>query len=277
VQRTGLKTMKIARVAVLGVALAAGGAAAYLVSGSKPPPAPPQLVHAPPPVPTEEVLVASKDLNFGASLGDGDMAWQTWPDTGAGKGVFIRKNENPNALADVKGSLVRGNFLAGEPLRRDRLVKGPTAGLMSTMLSTGMRAVAINIDAQGATTAGGFILPNDHVDVVRTYRDDDATKATGSDVVVTQTILSNVRVLAIGQNVQNKNGEAVVVGSNATLELDPKQAELIILAQRTGQLSLTLRAMVDANKGSDTPSPDSSDESALTIVRFGIASQSRVR
>ncbi len=269
--------MKIARVAVLGVALAAGGAAAYLVSGSRPPPAPPQVVHAPPPVQTEEVLVAAKDLNFGASLGDGDMAWQTWPNTGAGKGVFIRKSENPNALADVKGSLVRGTFLAGEPLRRDRLVKGPTAGLMSTMLSTGMRAVAINIDAQGATTAGGFILPNDHVDVVRTYRDDEATKATGSDVVVTQTILSNVRVLAIGQNVQNKNGEAVVVGSNATLELDPKQAELIILAQRTGQLSLTLRAMVDANKGSDTPSPDSSDESALTIVRFGIASQSRVR
>ena len=74
------------------------------------------------------------------------MSWQVWPNTGAGKGVFIRKSENPNALNDVKGSLVRGNFLVGEPLRRDRLVKGPTAGLMSTMLSSGIRAVAINID-----------------------------------------------------------------------------------------------------------------------------------
>jgi pilus assembly protein CpaB len=268
--------MKIARVAVLGVALAAGGAAAYLVSGSKPPPAP-QVVQAAPPVQTEEVLVAAKELNFGAAVGDGDMSWQAWPNTGAGKGVFIRKSENPNAMVDVKGSLVRGTFLAGEPLRRDRLVKGPTAGLMSTMLSSGMRAVAINIDSQGATTAGGFILPNDHVDVVRTYRDDEATKATGSDVVVTQTILSNVRVLAIGQNVQNKNGEAVVVGSNATLELDPKQAELIILAQRTGQLSMTLRAMVDAHKTGDGPPADSSEDSALTIVRFGVAAQSRVR
>jgi pilus assembly protein CpaB len=110
---------------------------------------------------------------------------------------------------------------------------------------------------------------------VRTYRDDEATKATGSDVV-TQTILSNVRVLAIGQNVQNKNGEAVVVGSNATLELDRKWAELIILAQRTGQLSLTLRAMVDANKSGDVAA-DSSSDSALTIVRFGVAAQSRVR
>jgi pilus assembly protein CpaB len=208
---------------MLGVALAAGGAAAYLASRSKPAPAP-QIVQAPPAVQTEEVLVAAKELNFGAAIGDADMAWQAWPNTGAGKGIFIRKSENPNALADVKGSLVRGTFLAGEPLRRDRLVKGPTAGLMSTMLSTGMRAFAINIDSQGATTAGGFILPNDHVDVVRTYRDDEATKATGSDVVVTQTILTNVRVLAIGQNVQNKNGEPVVVGSNATLELDPKQA-----------------------------------------------------
>jgi pilus assembly protein CpaB len=268
--------MKIARVVMLGVALAAGGAAAYLVSGSKPAPTP-QVVQAPPPVQTEEVLVAAKELNFGALLGDGDMSWQAWPNTGAGKGIFIRKSENPNALADVKGSLVRGTFLAGEPLRRDRLVKGPTAGLMSTMLSSGMRAVAINIDSQGATTAGGFILPNDRVDVVRTYRDDEATKATGSDVVVTQTILNNVRVLAIGQNVQNKNGEAVVVGSNATLELDPKQAELVILAQRTGQLSLTLRAMVDANRSGDNPPADSSDDSALTIVRFGVSSQARVR
>jgi pilus assembly protein CpaB len=269
--------MKIARVAVLGVALAAGGAAAYLVSGSKAPPPAVQVVQAPPAVQTEEVLVAAKELNFGALVGEPDIAWQTWPNTGAGKGVFIRKSENPNAIVDVKGSLVRGTFLAGEPLRRDRLVKGPTAGLMSTMLSSGMRAVAINIDSQGATTAGGFILPNDHVDVVRTYRDDEATKATGSDVVVTQTILSNVRVLAIGQNVQNKNGEAVVVGSNATLELDPKQAELIILAQRTGQLSLTLRAMVDANKTNENPAADSTEDSALTIVRFGIAAQSRVR
>jgi pilus assembly protein CpaB len=268
--------MKIARLAVLGVALAAGGAAAYLVSGSKPPPAP-QIVQAPPTVQTEEVLVAAKELNFGAAIGDGDMSWQVWPNTGAGKGVFIRKSENPNALNDVRGSLVRGNFLVGEPLRRDRLVKGPTAGLMSTMLSSGMRAVAINIDSQGATSAGGFILPNDHVDVVRTYRDDEATKATGSDVVVTQTILSNVRVLAIGQNVQNKNGEAVVVGSNATLELEPKQAELIILAQRTGQLSLTLRAMVDANKAGENLAADSSEDSSLTIVRFGVAAQSRVR
>jgi pilus assembly protein CpaB len=147
---------------------------------------------------------------------------------------------------------------------------------MSTMLSPGMRAVAINIDSQGATSAGGFVLPNDRVDVVRTYRDDEATKASGSDVVVTQTILSNVRVLAIGQNVQNKGSEgAVVVGSNATLELDPKQAELIILAQRTGQLSLTLRAMVDANK--DNVAADSSDDAALTIVRFGVSTQARVR
>jgi pilus assembly protein CpaB len=146
---------------------------------------------------------------------------------------------------------------------------------MSTMLTSGMRAVAINIDSQGATTAGGFILPNDRVDVVRTYRDDEATKSTGSDVVVTQTILTNIRVLAIGQNVQNKNGEAVVVGSNATLELDSKQAELIILAQRTGQLSLLLRAMVDSNKSNEAVAE--SEDPALTIVRFGVSSQSRVR
>ena len=84
-------------------------------------------------------------------------------------------------------------------------------------------------------------------------------------------MLTNVRVLAIGQNVQEKNGERVVVGSNATLELDPRQAETIILAQRVGQLSLTLRSMLDAAKADETP--ERPDDKALTVVRFGVATQ----
>ena len=117
------------------------------------------------------------------------------------------------------------------------------------MLPSGMRAVAINIDPSGGATAGGFILPNDRVDVIRVYRDEEQTKALGVEVNTAQTILTNVRVLAIGQTVQEKGGEKTVVGANATLELDPAQAELIVLAQRTagaGNLHLTLRSMLDA-------------------------------
>src|SRR5208283_3962389 len=96
------------------------------------------------------------------------------------------------------------------------------------------------------TSAGGFILPNDRVDVVMISRDDEATRARGVEVLTAQTILANVRVLAIGQNVEEQNGKKVVTGANATLELDPDQVNLIVLAQRAGNLHLALRSLVDS-------------------------------
>ena len=138
-----------------------------------------------------------------------------------------------------------------------------------------MRAVAINTDSQGATSAGGFILPNDRVDVVRTFHDDTTKGMPGANAntFISETILHNVRVLAIGQNVQDKNGQPVVVGSTATLELDPVQAETIILAQRIGQLSLTLRSIQDVNKEAD---PVQKADRGLTVVRFGYAADGAV-
>jgi pilus assembly protein CpaB len=196
-----------------------------------------------------------------------------WPRAAVGPGM-IRRSETPDVINDLKGSVSRMSFFQGEPIRREKLVKGPSSGFMSAILPSGMRAVAINIDTQGSTTAGGFILPNDRVDVVRTYRDDDAAKGPNGDAFLTETLLSNVRVLAIGQNVQEKNGERVVIGSNATLEVDPRQAETLILAQRVGQLSLILRSLLDANRTAETVVQDQPDNS-LTIVRYGIAAQGK--
>jgi pilus assembly protein CpaB len=265
--------MKFARVAVLGVALAAGGGAAWLASGTT---APEPTASAPPPaqLATDEVLVASKDLPLGSLLVETDLAWQAWPKDAVSKGM-IRKSDGGNAIEDAKGSVSRGNFFEGEPIRREKLVKGPNSGFLSAILPTGFRAVAINIDAQGGTTAGGFILPNDRIDVIRTFRDQDQSKITGTDVYTSETILSNVRVLAIGQNVQEKNGERVITGSNATLELDPKQAETVVLAQRIGQLSLSLRSMVDASKVKEDFSHD--DHDAITVVRYGVAARAATR
>jgi pilus assembly protein CpaB len=266
--------MKIARLAMLGVALAAGGAAAFLVGGKAPPAPVMETAKAPPPVETDEILVTTKELMFGSLITEQDIVWQSWPKNNV-PGGLIRKSDTPNALEDVKGSVVRGNFVQGEPLRKDRLVKGPNSGFMSAILPSGSRAVAINIDSQGATSAGGFILPNDRVDIVRTFRDEEASKSGSGDAFLTQTILSNVRVLAIGQNVQEKNGERVVVGSNATLELDPRQSEVVILAQRTGQLSLTLRSMLDSNAAAQAPLPEQKTDKGITIVRSGVPTQSR--
>ncbi|MBV8471902.1 MAG: Flp pilus assembly protein CpaB, partial [Hyphomicrobiales bacterium] len=146
-------------------------------------------------------------------------------------------------------------------------------GFMSAMLPAGKRAVAIKVDNGGDAYAGGFILPNDRVDVVTIYHDDDATKARGVPVVGARTILANVRVLAIGQNIQEENGKKVVIGANATLELDPAQAEMIILAQQTGNtnLHLVLRSLADSSGPTETVGDVNSSGGGnnLTIVRYG--------
>jgi pilus assembly protein CpaB len=255
--------MNKAQIIVLSVALAAGGGAFLMMNGQS---EPPRIVIAP--TPNDEVLTATRDLSYGASLNDSDMAWMPWPKDIVPKGV-IRKSEIPNAKEEIRASFVRVPLATGEPVRRERLVKGQTAGMMSTMLASGRRAVAIDVTVN--TTAGGFILPNDHVDVIRTFRDQEQTKERGVDIVSSEVILSNVRVLAMGQTIETKNGEAVVTGATATLELDPRQAELVILAQRTGQLALALRALVDANaKDQATDAPQ--DASSLTVVRYGVPS-----
>ena len=138
------------------------------------------------------------------------------------------------------------------------------------MLPQGMRAVAIPIDQNGGSTAGGFILPNDRVDIISTTRD------AGADGLDARTILTSIRVLAIGQVIQERNGERVVTGGTATLEVDPAQAELIILAQRSGQLSLVLRSIADGPiaRNSNDPEPKPTD-GGVTVVRYGVATSSR--
>jgi pilus assembly protein CpaB len=266
--------MKVARLAVLGVALTAGLGAAYLMSGSKPPQLPPAMQSAPA-LATDDVLVAARDLSFGAKLTPADMRWQAWPRDGVPQGA-VRRSQKPNALEDDKDAILRGNVDAGAPLREDRLVTAkdrPNSGFMSAILEPGTRAVAINIDAKGSTTAGGFILPNDRVDVIRTYVDEDAKKAGAGagDFTLSETILSNVRVLAIEQIPQERNNERVVLGSTATLELTEKQAEAIVLAQRTGQLSLTLRSMGDSQQPPEDTVTEHSN--SMTIVRYGVRSR----
>ena len=262
--------MKKSRIIVLFLALVAAAGAFVVANGSRT--APPEIVAAPQPTPTDDVLVASKDLPLGTLAGDGDFTWQSWPKDGVAPGM-LRKSENPKIIDELKGSFVKAAIIQGEPIRREKLVKGTNGGFMSVILSSGMRAVAINIDSQGATSAGGFILPNDRVDVIRTYHPEakGAFGAGGGDNnFVSETLLTNIKVLAIGQNVQDKNGQPVVVGSNATLELDPAQAETVILGQRTGQLSLVLRSMLDADdKGGSVRQATHS----LSVVRYGSVTQ----
>ena len=264
--------MKTARLLVLGVALAAGLGAAMMVSSPKPPEPVREVVRAPV-AETDEVLVAAHDLGFGTILQDADLRWQGWPKETIPPN-FIRKSTVPDAIVQMRGAIARSPFAPGEPLQQERLVKAGTAGFMSAMLTSGNRALAIPIEPNGNLSAGGFILPNDRVDVIRTYRNEEAAREGAGDVFVSETIARNVRVLAIGQNVQERNNEKVVVGANATLELTPRQAEILALAQRVAgsTLSLALRSMADSKAVEDAPA---ARQSEMTIVRNGVAVQAR--
>ncbi len=270
--------MKKSRLILLGVVLASGVGSSYLVL-SRPAPkpaAPVQIVMAPKSVESDQILVAAHELSFGAVVQPMDLAWHDWPKDDSMPGV-IRKSDSPNAINDVKDSVVRGSFLAGEPIRREKLFKGGGSGYLSAMLTPGYRAVAISIEGSGTTTAGNFILPNDRVDVIRIYRDDDGPKTGNGDSYVAKTLVTNVRVLAIGQNAQDKGGKAYATGATATLELTPEQAESIILAQRVGQLSLVLRAMQDSQTVAPMTAGLDGRDHTVTVVRAGVATQSRVQ
>ncbi|TGD98596.1 Flp pilus assembly protein CpaB [Methylobacterium nonmethylotrophicum] len=267
--------MKSSRLLLISVAAVTGIGAFIVMSGREPPPAP-VAVPVAPPVPTMEtvdVLVAAAELPMGQTLKAPDLRWQPWPKAAAGDG-FLQRSGAPTALEDTVGSIVRNPFLAGEPIRREKLIKANGSGFLSAILPSGMRAVAISIDARGSNTAGGFILPNDRVDVLRTYRDEEASRSgSGGDVQVSETILSNIRVLAVGQTVQERNGERVVTGDTATLELTPAQAEAVTLGQKVGQLSLALRSLADAGQAAQPAAEPQGEGGGVTVVRYGVAKQ----
>jgi pilus assembly protein CpaB len=256
--------MKAARIVVLGVAVVAGGLAAVMAGRQT------QVV-APAPEPvagleTTEILIAKADIGIGQSVSASDLQWQAWPAAVAGP-YFIRKSDKPEAIEELSGSIARAPMVAGEPIREAKLIKANGSGFMAAILPSGMRAVSTEISPE--TGAGGFILPNDHVDVILSRRDREAEKSAGHDSFVSETILNNIRVLAIDQTVEEKNGQKVVVGKTATLELAPRQAETLALARQLGTLSLALRSIAD---GSKEVTEDKSDRrgSGINTVRFGV-------
>jgi pilus assembly protein CpaB len=235
--------MKLFRVLVLAVALVAGGIAAYLALNLGPGGAPaPTVVELAPQIQSQDVLVAAADIGQGQKLTAENVRWQRWPDE-AMNPAYIQKQAMPDAPEKLGGSVVRSQFIAGEPIREVKLAR-PESGFLSAILPAGKRAIAVRVSAQN--TAGGFILPNDRVDVIHT-----TSQQTNPDVPaenVSRTLLTNVKVLAIDQTVEEQSGEAVVVGKTATLELDPAQVELITSAEAGGTLSLSLRSIADTDE-----------------------------
>lgn len=261
-----VKRMNTARIVVLTIAVGAGGVAAYLASGAdqQPPPAAPVAQ-----LPTVDVLVAKSDIPLGQALTPGDVQWQVWPAATASE-MFIRRNVRPDATTQIVGSIARSAFIAGEPIRDLKLVKANGSGFMAAILPSGMRAVSTEISPE--TGAGGFILPNDRVDVILSKREKNPDARASGDGVNSEIILSNIRVLAIDQTIEEKNGQKVVVGKTATLELKPEQSEGLARARQSGTLSLALRSLADANSAvADTPDDRSAKRDSINVVRFGVS------
>src|ERR1700676_4574258 len=258
--------MNTARIVVVTIALVAGGLAAYLASGfgDKPPPAEAIALQ------TVDVLVAKSDIGLGQTVTAEALQWQTWPAATASNS-FMRGTDRPDATTQIAGSIARAPFIAGEPIREPKLVRANGSGFMAAILPTGMRAISTEISPE--TGAGGFILPNDRVDVILSRREKNAALPGAPDVVVSEIILPNVRVLAIDQAPKEKDGQNAVVGKTVTLELKPEQAETLARARQTGTLSLALRSIADLNvveNRTDDQAPKRGE--TINVVRYGIPS-----
>ncbi len=165
--------------------------------------------------------------------------------------------------------IARSSFFAGEPIREAKIVRSDS-GYLSAILPAGKRAIAIRIGAD--TTAGGFILPNDRVDVVMSYKNIESK----DQVFVTETVLQNIRILAIDQVIEENEGEKTKVGSTATLELTAQQVEIITAAQKLGgKLTLALRSIEDSEiETSDSgthllSSGSRKKRGSVRIIRYG--------
>jgi pilus assembly protein CpaB len=279
-----------AAVAAIGLALVVRQMAA---NGRHPPPI--QIAQTVQQIPTVKVLTASHDLPVGTHIAAGDIRWQTFP-AGAvnpswivDRGVILPPPvvphigpqlaradippPAPTGSAQVTGSIVRDAILAGEPIVQGKIVRGGDGGYLSVTLGPGMRAVAIPINAQ--TGVGGFMLPGDRVDVMMT-RKEGANGGAGPGAVAlptVETVLRNVRVLAIDQQVQAPKNTKAMVGGSATLEVPAGDVETLLGAEGHGDLTLSLRSYADMSGETQRGAPGAAHSDVVTIIRAGQVSQ----
>ncbi|MCA6115288.1 Flp pilus assembly protein CpaB [Bradyrhizobium sp. WSM 1738] len=254
------------RIVVLAIAIGAGGIAAYLASGSDDKSATAQQVVQ---MQTVDILVAKSDIGLGQSVKPDDLQWQTWPAATASSN-FISRASKADAVKEITGSIARSPFIAGEPIREQKLVKADGSGFMAAILPAGYRAISTEISPE--TGAGGFILPNDRVDVILTKREKNPD-GRGPDVSSSEIILSNIRVLAIDQAPKEKEGASSLVGKTVTLELKPEQAETLARSRQSGSLTLALRSIADINAVEPDETHLNKRGENLNVVRYGVASQ----
>lgn len=262
--------MNTKRLIVLGIAGIMAIAAALLARGMMGGGTPNVEAKIAAQMPMSEVLIASSALQPGQALAADQVRWQKWP-TSSVDSSFITKDSVGSIDDIVKGTVVRSPLAAGQPIINASLVHGNAVGLMAAMLNPGMRAISMPINTDSG--AGGFILPNDRIDLILIRKGD-------SNRVSSSTLLTDVRVLAVDQTFKQDKDTKTVIGKTATLEVTPAQAEQVARAQSQGSLSLSLRPLVsdETSVASNAPVTGSSGDQEggdqVSIIRYGIARDS---
>jgi pilus assembly protein CpaB len=263
--------MKRAQVIGISIAGAAGVLAFVLMKGIVNKPQAEKKVEVQ--VNATEVLVARTDIGLGQIANESHFRWQTWP-TEAVTGGFITKSAGMAAMRDLSGAIARAPIMAGEPITAHKLIKAGQGGVLAAILPPGMRAISTKIKEE--TAAGRLILPNDHVDVILIRR---MRGKSGQDEHVSDMLFRNVRVLALGQQIETKEGKKSAEGAanTATLELTPRQSELLALANSMGEISLALRSIADL--AADGTGPSNGNDlnkdrgNAIKVLRYGVRSR----
>lgn len=221
------------------------GVVVFLGMGKSPPAPEPGTAAAPPIDDSVDVLIAANPLPPGTLIQPADVAWQKWPkdnltDTFTSKARDMPVEQATALLNSVAGSVVRLGIGKGQPIVTGAIIKPGEKGFLAAILAPGMRAISINISASGG--GAGLILPGDRVDVLLSQ----GLKIEDKDRRVTETFIPDLRLIALDQKVSG-DPNAPVVGRTATLEVTPHQAEMLILGEDMGKLSLSLRSVQKAD------------------------------
>lgn len=220
----------VAAIAAIGALLVIRGMGA---------PRPAQTTQAGPPIAGQQVLVAAHDVRQGAALAPSDLAVALFP-TSSVSNTFIRIDQQPSAQTQFVGAVTRRSFAQGEPITLGSVVMPDGRGFMAAQLQPGFRAVSVEVPRKDS--AGGFIQPNDHVDVISTAHENGPS----GQEVHSSVVLQDVRVLAMGDSTSPQTSGDHPTTSDATiavLELSPEDARTLALARGMGDISLALRGV----------------------------------
>ncbi len=214
-----------------------------------------QKLKAPPPM---AILVARSEIARGQILRPEDLAWQSWP-SGALDLAYIKKGAQP--VTAFAGWVARQPIAPGQPVTLAQIIKPGGRGFLAAALRPGMRAVSVRVTATSGIS--GFVFPGDRVDLLITYPV-PAGSSGGYQHKAAETVLSAVRVIAIDQLLTSKAGQAYLAHT-ATLEVTPKQSEIIALASQMGQMSLSLRSLAEVGKTESTDSQNGTPQVTYTL------------